>query len=297
MSGVLVAVLSFRETEMTRACVASVGGSAPVVVLDNGARPERDGLLEDALPGVEVVRWRENRPFADAVDATAQHAEGKGYERLLFLTNDVTLDAGAFDALEAALRQDPGLAAVGPVQVHADRPDTVFHAGGGFDFRRWSSLVLDGGEPLAGLPQMGLRPVDWLDGAAVLYRLEAYRAVGPMWPDYEFYWEDSDWGLRAGAAGFGLGVAFWARVLHRTSATAGAFSEWKRDLLWRNRLLSARRLAGADWPRLRRYFLVSALSRVARSPFDRGAWRRLSLTRAVLAGETPLVERPSELAD
>lgn len=289
-----VAVLSFRETALAARCAASVGGE--VVVFDNGALPERDGLLEAALPSAEVVRWRENVPFAVAFDRAATEAERRGHERFLFLTNDVELEPGCLDALLAALDRAPDVAAVGPVQVHAADPETVFHAGGGFERSRWASLVLDGGESVASLPPSGEREVDWLDGAAMLVRTSAYREVGPMWTGYDFYWEDSDWGLRARAAGFRLLVALGARARHATSSSAGAFADWKRELLWRNRVLCARRLASpVEWRRLRRYFLVSAATRLAKRPGDAVVRRQWKATLALVRGKDVEIRRPDAL--
>jgi N-acetylglucosaminyl-diphospho-decaprenol L-rhamnosyltransferase len=275
---------------MTSRCVASVGGEADVVVLDNGALPERDGRLEAAVGGAEVVRWRENLPFAQAFDRAAVEAERRGHDRFLFLTNDVTLEPGCLSALDSALGD---AAAVGPVQVHASDPGRVFHAGGGFERHRWASVVLDGGRPLSEVAPDGVREVDWLDGAAVLVRLASYREVGPMWPGYDFYWEDSDWGLRARAMGHRLLVAMGARARHETSASAGAYPDWKRELLWRNRMLCARRLASPEeWRRLRRYFMVSALTRLAKRPGDPVVRRQWRATLDLARGETPVVRRP-----
>lgn len=289
-----VAVLSFRETELTARCVASARGE--VVVFDNGALPERDGLMESAVPGAEVVRWRENLPFAVAFDRAATEADRRGHGRFLFLTNDVELEPGGLEAMTAALESAADIAAVGPVQVHAANPENVFHAGGGFERARWASVVLDGGEPVGSLPTGGVREVEWLDGAAILVRSAAYRDVGPMWPGYDFYWEDSDWGLRARAAGFRLLVAFGARARHETSSSAGAHADWKRELLWRNRVLCARRLASPEeWRRLRRYFLVSAATRVAKRPGDPVVRRQWKATLALVRGQDAEVPRPEAL--
>lgn len=242
--------------------VASCEGADVAEVWANRAEgPEVASLRQ--VPGLRVYASNENLCFADVVNLAAHRA---GDAALLFLTNDARLAPGALDAMKAALVRDPGLAAVVPVQLRNDDPGTIHHGGGAMEYERWASIIVAGGEPRAALPMEGVREVEWVDGAAVLYQPGAL-AEHPMWNGYRFYWEDVDWGLRCRAAGRRLAVVDHAAAHHGLSPTTGRFEAWREYLLARNRLICAGRLCPVESrKRVVRRIVTSSLFLAARSP-------------------------------
>lgn len=247
---------------MAARAAASCTGADVVEVWANAAEgPEVSAL--GLVPGLTVHACAENLPFAEVVNRAAARAEGAA---LLFLTNDAWLTPGALEALVDALGSGERLAAVMPLQLRARDPGTVHHGGGVMRRERWSPVILAGGEPRSTLPSCGVRHVEWLDGAAVLYRPGILDAI-PMWPGYQFYWEDVDWGLRALQAGYRLGVVDHAEALHETSPTTGRFEAWRDYLLARNRLVCAGRLCPPEErSRVVRKIVLSSLALAVRSP-------------------------------
>lgn len=247
---------------MALRAVASCEGADVVEVWANRAEgPEVETLRQ--VPGVFVHASAENLCFADVVNRAAQRA---GDAALLFLTNDARLAPGALEAMKAALDSDPGLAAVMPVQLREDDPGTIHHGGGAMEYHRWASVIVAGGEPRSVLPVEGVREVEWVDGAAVLYQPGAL-AEHPMWNGYHYYWEDVDWGLRCKAAGRRLAVVDHAAAYHGLSPTTGRFEAWREYLLARNRLICAGRLCPVESrTRVVRRIVTSSLLLAARSP-------------------------------
>ncbi|MCC6404158.1 MAG: glycosyltransferase family 2 protein [Fimbriimonadaceae bacterium] len=267
---------------MALRAVESCQGADSVEVWANRAEgPEVEALRR--IPGLTVHASQENLGFAEVVNGAAERA---GEAALLFLTNDARLANGALTDLQDALCADQGLAAVMPLQHRDGDPGTIHHGGGAMEPARWASVILAGGEPRTALPERGVREVEWLDGAAVLYRPGVLKRQ-PMWTGYGFYWEDVDWGLQCRAAGLRLGVVDHAAAYHRLSPTAGRFQPWREYLLARNRLLCAERNCPIEHrQRVIRRILVSSFLLAVRSPHRVQQRMRLRAAVDFLRGRT-----------
>jgi GT2 family glycosyltransferase len=274
-------VLTFREREMAVRAAKSAEGADSVEVFCNGAAQGDAARIQERWSGGKVKESSVNLSFSAVVNQAASRAADAA---LLLLTNDAWLEPGALGLLKGALVSDPGLAAVMPLTLRADDPATVHHGGGSFDRRRWAPEILYGGAPRSQAPGSGLRRVDWLDGAAVLYRPGVLHGL-PMAEEYGFYWEDVDWGLRAGAKGWGLGVVDGASARHEVSPTTGRFEAWRHYMMARNRLLCARRLAVGPERRVIGRIVLASLLLCLRSPWRLQQRMRLRAAFRFLAGQ------------
>jgi GT2 family glycosyltransferase len=162
-----------------------------VVVVDNGS----DGTaIAAAYPSVRVVETGANLGYAGGMNAGI--AATRDADAVLLLTHECVLAPGALAALSARLEEEPRLGVAGPLLGLLDDEDRVFSAGGWFEPRtgghghhRRPPYVRD----WKGRPP---HPVDWLDGAALLFRREALRAGGPLDEDYFLYYEETAYQLR-----------------------------------------------------------------------------------------------------
>jgi GT2 family glycosyltransferase len=223
-------------------------GGADVVVVDDGSDTGRDDTA-DAVRAVgapaRVLRLEASRGFAAACNAGAAITGG---ETLVFLNNDVALEAGCLAEVARALANDPALFGATPV---------LFNVEEGFaesDIRvRFRHGVFDlhfpgreGASPLAAGTQ---RPVASGCAAALACRREAFAALGGFSELYApFYWEDVDLGWRARRAGMFVVEVGDARARHEHARTIGARHDRRqiRTIYERNRLLFTwRHLAGA----------------------------------------------------
>ncbi|QYK53253.1 MAG: glycosyltransferase family 2 protein [Fimbriimonadaceae bacterium] len=240
---------------MTSLCVNSLAGSGDLDIFFNGS----DGNAEKKLEGdFQVISEAENLAFASAVNLAVQRAAN--YEFLLFVTNDVTFTPGAVDSLISSMDQNPSIGLLGPLQLVPESLQ-IHHGGGSFDRKRWKADIHC--EDLN--EKSGLVFRDWIDGGAMLIRLSAAEKVGPMRPEYGFYWEDVDWGIRFVAAGLPVAVDLNAKVTHASSGTTREFARWKQYIIGRNRGLSARlNLSGSEFQRIARYLRQSMFLRKLR---------------------------------
>jgi GT2 family glycosyltransferase len=209
-----VVVLDQGRPDETAAAVRSAldPALAPrVLVVENGcAEPP-------ALPAqVEVLRLERNLGYAGGMNAGLRRLQAAGCDRVLLLNNDAVLEPGALRRLADAL-DDPALAAVGPTVLR--QADGVVESRG-LDLRAWgwNRLAAHGAKAW---PREGRLAARALSGAAWMVRTAAFDRVGGLDDAYFFSFEETDWCLRAQAAGLGVAVVLGARVRHAGSRTLG----------------------------------------------------------------------------
>lgn len=206
---------SVRIAEQVRAAFDEV-----VVVANDGQ------CSPSSLP--DGVSWvvSTNVGYAGAcARGVACHPDAAAYA---FLNNDLHISATACTALVDALRDDPGLAVVGPVLLHSDGR---LQSGAG----TWSPVVC---APLIRNPAVGLQQCDWVTGAAFFC---SGRAVRELNFDLSFFLgqEDADFCNRATAAGWRVAVAGDVTAIHDGRTTIND-AKWVYYSL-RNRLWFVRR--------------------------------------------------------
>lgn len=260
---VIAVVLSWNGREDTLACLRSLEGEdVEVIVVDNASE---DGTAE-AVTGVELIRNERNLGYAGGMNVGIRRALERGADAVLLLNNDVEVEPGAIAALADALDAAGGVC---PVIVFADQPERVWYAGASFDPRRGYN-----GRHRTDRPA-GVVATDRVCGAAVLLPREALDRVGLFDEALFAYAEDTDWSLRASAAGLPLLVAPVSRMRHKVSASTGG--EGSESALYygtRNGLAVAERHA----------------------PLGRlGTWRRRSVILLAHAAQALLARRPARI--
>jgi hypothetical protein len=197
-------------------------------VVDNGSPVDRSAELLAAVPGIGFLALGRNWGWAGGYNRAI--ARLRGEDAVFLLNNDALPEPGAIGRAVAALRTRPGTAAVGCALLTGDGGRVLFDG----TFRH----PPDGTPgPLAALPA-GPVPARSVHGAAFALSLAAWDAVGPFHEPYFLYHEESEWCLRARAAGWALAVHGGARVRH----DGGGSDRGDRDYyLARNRYLALRR--------------------------------------------------------
>ncbi len=210
-----IVIAVHNQWAYTQGCLESLRAEAPdaeVVVVDNGSTDEtRAGLAR--FPSVRVVRFPENRGVAPAWNAGLRETTGS---LLCVLNNDTTIRPGGMRRLAEAA-WETGIAA--------------FQGG-----------RLDEGLRFIGYETRGSE-ADYPDGCCLLVRRDVWERVGEF--DEGFapaYCEDTDWGLRARAAGFGWEVV--PDTIHHYGQRTSESLEGMRDYQRRNQARLRERWAG-----------------------------------------------------
>jgi GT2 family glycosyltransferase len=228
-----VVVLNWNGLADTRAALASLQGcrvpagwQANLMMVDNGSTDGSVEAVRREFPAVEVLALQENRRFAGGNDQGLRRALDAGAEAVMLVNNDTEADPGLFEHLLAALEADPRAGAAAPLIAFAQPRDRIWYAGG----HCVPALGLVAHRGLRAREHGQFTSVEatgYLTGCCLLARREAWERVGLLDERYFIYAEDSDWSLRARAAGYRLLFVPRARLWHKVSAASGAASPWK----------------------------------------------------------------------
>jgi hypothetical protein len=291
-----VVVPTHDTREITLRCLQALGPwlaeGAEVVLVDDGSRDGTAEAVEQRSPAVRVLRSPEARGFTAAANEGLAAARG---ELLLLLNSDTEVEAATLPRLFAAFEADPRLGAAGAVLTNPD--GSPQWSGGPEPTLLWLFVLASGlGSALARLPgYRNLRPVDgevrgsvdWVTGAAMAIRREAWEAIGPLDGRYRFYAQDLDFCVGLRDAGWQVALAPGFRVMHLGGATitkrAGATEHANPTLLWADLLTWAEKRHGREWARRARRgmrigsglrLLARRAARLAVSHERRNEWDR-----------------------
>ena len=225
---VVCVVLTWNRRDDTLACLAALARSTyrpmRVVVVDNASDDRTAEAVASSYPAVEVVRNGENLGFAGGNNVGLRWALEAGAGLVLVLNNDVEVEPETVGSLVEACSRLPEAGAVNPTILFAEPAGHVWFAGAGFDpgrgynGRQWGYGKPDDTDRSA--------PVETerACGAALLVPRAVLDRVGLFDEELFLYSEDTEWSLRARAAGYRLFVVPEARVVHHVSASTGGES-------------------------------------------------------------------------
>ena len=214
------------EQALTSILNSDPGLSLEVVVLDNGSQDGSAPMVRDRFPSVAVVESRENLGFPRGYNRAAQQADGR---HLLMLNPDTVVQEGALQRLVAFLDSHPEAGAAGPRLLN---PDGSLQ----FSCRRFPKPMaailrntllgrfapgnrFTRGYLMADWDHTNARQVDWVSGAAMCIRREAWEETGGFDEGFFMYAEDIDWCLRAHRAGWQIYYLPEAVIVHRIGAS------------------------------------------------------------------------------
>lgn len=193
----------------TLEAVRRVGAGADVLLIDNGSTDGGVALARAQLPELRVIELGANRGPGAARNVAVREA---AHDRVLLLDNDVEPQPGCIEALAEALDEHPRAVAAMPAVLYAAAPDTVQYAGAEPHFMGVPALLQ------ADTAVAALEPSARVVGSVITCCLLVDRArFGPgPWFDERlfFHFEDHEFGLRLGLAGFDAIVVPAARCLH-----------------------------------------------------------------------------------
>ena len=240
VSAILVNFNAGHELKVALQSVAEecAAGSWEAVVVDNASTDGSAATVSELAPRVRLIRNVTNVGFGRAVN---QAVTISAAPFLLLLNPDCRLGPGAVSAMRAVLDAEPSCAVAGPRILD---PDGTVQGSARGDPDMLTGLFGRTGGLRALLPflpvarrnvvvedaiRSGQRSVvvDWLSGACMLVRREAFLAAGGFDDRYFLYWEDADLCRRLRQHGFHVRYVPGATAVHsvgRSSQTARASS-------------------------------------------------------------------------
>lgn len=217
-------VVSYNTAALTLRCLdalfADLGTMpAEVLVVDNGSTDASVSEVRSRFPQAIVLENGANLGFGAANNIAMKQATGK---YLLLINSDAFVRPGAIAAMVARAQADPQLAVIGPrivctdgsLQLSCFRFTTPARA---WMENLWLSQLFSGSKSLGDYrrwPHDRERIVDFVIGACMLVRADAYRQVGGFDENFFMYSEESDWQWRMKRAGWMVAFTPAASVEH-----------------------------------------------------------------------------------
>jgi GT2 family glycosyltransferase len=222
-----VCIVNWNTRPDLEEAVASVLASDPelkceVIVLDNASRDGSAEMMRERFPGVRLLESPENVGFARGYNRAVGESKGR---YILVLNPDTVVRPGALGRLIAFMEEEKQAGACGPRLLNSDGSIQ-------YSCRRFPTpmaavfrnTVLGRIIPrnhytreylMADWDHRAVREVDWISGAAMCIRREAWEEVGGFDEGFFMYAEDIDWCLRARQAGWKICYVPEAAIVHK----------------------------------------------------------------------------------
>jgi hypothetical protein len=245
MWDVSVIIVNWNTRALLADCLASVAQTAgeltcEVIVVDNASTDGSAAMVRERFPHVRLMANTDNVGFARANNQALAASQGR--YRLLF-NSDAALLPGALQALVSLAEAQPRAGIVG---AHLRNRDGSFQASHSPFPTAWQEfMILSGlGRMLRGRAypshgpeeERGPQPVDYVEGACLLVRREAYEQVGGLDEGYFMYAEEVDWCYAMRQRGWQVWYQPAARVLHAGGASSQNRRPQREGDLYRSRV-------------------------------------------------------------
>jgi N-acetylglucosaminyl-diphospho-decaprenol L-rhamnosyltransferase len=224
-----IIIVSWNVREPLRACLASLPAAAPeveTIVVDSASTDGTAEMVRAEFPWANLVASTENLGYSRGNNLGLARARG---QYALILNPDTELVGDALARLREQMDANPRVGVLGPKLI---LPDQTVQA----SRRRFPTFVTALFEstwlqPLAppsllrayyaaDRPDDEAMDVDWLVGAALFVRREAWEQVGLLDEQFFMYSEELDWQRRLRAAGWQARYLPTAVVRHHVGSSS-----------------------------------------------------------------------------
>jgi N-acetylglucosaminyl-diphospho-decaprenol L-rhamnosyltransferase len=219
-----VIIVSWNVRELLRRCLESLAldrGTMDVIVVDNASTDGSPDMVRTDFPHVRLVRNDENHGFPAANNQGLGLSQGR---TLLLLNPDTEVVGDALATMVSHMDAYPEVGALGPQLRY---PDGSLQS----SRRRFPSLSTALVEStvvqewwkdnrilrryyMSDTPDDAIQPVDWVVGACLMVRRQAYEQAGGLDEGFFMYSEEMDWCRRIKDAGWEIVYLPAATVIH-----------------------------------------------------------------------------------
>ncbi len=222
-----IIIVNWNVKDLLRDCLASLLKAVTaslnyeIIVVDSASHDGSVNMVRAEFPQARLIASHENLGYAKGNNVGAVAAQGR---YLLLLNPDTVVKPGALLELVTYLEARPSVGAVGPQLLWPDgslQSSRRHFPSLGSLF--WESTLLGQWfphHPYAEYYRMATTPpdvpqrVDWLVGAAILIRREAWQQVGFLDQTFFMYFEETDWCHRCTRAGWEIHYLPTAQITH-----------------------------------------------------------------------------------
>ena len=200
-------VVNFRSPQETIDCVTRLEHidyeSMRVIVVDNHSEDDSVDRIRTAKPQAVLVASDRNAGYGDGCNQGIRKAREMSAKYVWIVTPDVRVQPGSLSPLVQAMESDERLGACGPVIVAGKLAITksLVHETLGFkpehEYQEAETEDVD---------YASCTPSDYVDGCAILLRMDMLEEIGLIREDFFLYFEETELCLRARDHGWGVAI-------------------------------------------------------------------------------------------
>lgn len=183
MYNVSIIIVTHNSEDTLRDCLASLP-PVEVIVVDNASTDGTRAIARE-YPNITLIE-NQNVGFGAACNLGVSHSKN---DFILLLNPDAALTPGALDVLLASLDKHPECAIIGPRIIE---PTGEIELSWGQDPGILSEWKRKKEHQTGGSEYPQDQSVDWISGACMLIRREAWDAIKGFDPGFFLYFEDAD---------------------------------------------------------------------------------------------------------
>lgn len=214
---VVVVILNTNRRQDTLECLTSLKKGTyenfQVVLLDNASSDGTVEAVNKAFPWVKIIHLQENRGYAGNNNIGVQAALELEADWVFVLNEDTIVAPDCLNRLMCVAESDPKIGIVGPLVYHHSEP-TVIQTAGGWLGRSWESKHYGQDEEDCGQYREP-RDVEWISGCGIVVRRDVIEEVGAIDERFFYYWEETEWCLRARRAAWRILNVPQAKIWHK----------------------------------------------------------------------------------
>ena len=237
---VTIVVPAHNCSALTVACLDSIRAHTlcdyEVVLVDDASEPECAATFASRADAhCRVIRNDSRRSYSENNNLAARATEAP---YLCLLNNDTRVTPGWLRAMLRVMEQDPGIGVLGNKHLFPDS-NLLHHCGIAFDARGYPVHLNPGTDPDAYAVNLQ-RDLQCVTFACVLIPRAVYDELGGLDEGYRNGFEDCDFCMRAGDAGYRVTYTPASTIYHHGQATPGRTdfedANWRRfEARWGSR--------------------------------------------------------------
>jgi hypothetical protein len=262
-----IIIVSWNVKGLLGQCLASIDAgrdslALETLVVDSGSTDSSVEMVANEFPWVRLLPQPENVGFSRGNNVGLALATGR---HLLLLNPDTQLVGHALSQMVSYLDAHPAVGALGPQLLHTDgqiqssrrRFPTLAT---GFFESTWLQPIAPRrvlrGYYVQDRPDDLTSEVDWVVGACLLVRRQAYEQVGSLDEGYFMYSEEMDWQRRIKEAGWKVVYYPAAQVTHHVGKSSDQVVAQRHIYFQRSKLRYFRQYHGRFSAAALRSFLL-----------------------------------------
>ena len=192
------------------------------IILADNASSDASFILNKIhknFPAVKILALPRNLGFAGGNNAGIKAALDGGARCVLLLNNDTTVASDFLNQMVKAAESDKKIGVVGAKIYYFAEKTRIWYNGGVFSWINGGCHIQDGAID-ENPDDKEIINTEYATGCALLIKREVIEKIGLLCEDFFMYYEDIEWCLRGGEAGYKTVVAPAAHIWHKVSRSA-----------------------------------------------------------------------------